>query len=248
MYNYDWFALLKGKNQYNITKKFNRKSKNKNTKTKYLSELVLLRQFFSALRCLEIHICTLVELFYASPSLYITLITQCQHFKCFVTYPQTQAATLTSWLKMQVSVSSGKRAVATNNRSSTSSSQVEVAETPSYNFCSKSTFCFFVPPPWETKGKDKEVIRAFWGVKERYQDEMQGSRGSAFPVSTAQLRGWGTSWGPRSTHQAHSPTWDETSSKTWFNPSSKDVTADLSWACPSPLYSGMPDRSRLGLL
>lgn len=43
-------------------------------------------------------------------------------------------------------------------------------------------------------------------------------------------------------------TWDDTSSKAWFNPSSKDVTADLSWAGPSPLYSGTPARSRFGLL
>lgn len=49
-------------------------------------------------------------------------------------------------------------------------------------------------------------------------------------------------------HTSNQPTWEETSSKAWFNPSNKDVTADLSWGCPSPLYSGTPDRSRFGLL
>lgn len=74
---------------------------------------------------------------------------------CSVIHSQTQADKLTSWLKRQVAVSSGRSAVATNKRCSTSSSQVEVAETPSYNFCSKWVFWLLVPPPWGEKIKIK---------------------------------------------------------------------------------------------
>lgn len=169
---------------------------------------------------------------------------------------QTWAAKLTSWLKRHVSVSSGKSAVATNKRSSTSSNHVEVAETPSYSFCSKWMLCLFVPPPWEQKGRNKELISAFGGIREKYQDKMLGSyrlclsrlitrMGSQFSPG-----GWSKPHGAQDPqgNQARGPTWEETSSKAWFNPSSSDVTAALSWACPSPLYSGTPDRSRFGRL
>lgn len=45
-----------------------------------------------------------------------------------------------------------------------------------------------------------------------------------------------------------SRTCDDTSSKAWFSPSSKDVTEDLSWVWASPLNSGTPARSLFGLL
>lgn len=107
----------RAKNKYN-TKKLNCKSKNKNTKTRYLSEsLFLLRQFFSALRCLEMHICTLVELVSASPSLYIALITQCQHSECSVPCPHRRKlpSSPLGW-RCRFPAPSARRAVATKSQ------------------------------------------------------------------------------------------------------------------------------------
>ena len=131
---------------------------------------------------------------------------------CNVIPSQTRAAKPTSWLKRQVSASAGKSAVAAYKRSSTSSSQVEVAETPSYNFCSKSVFCLFVPPPWGKKRKEQRINYSVLRNQRKIPGWDAGVQwlcpsGLITSAGSQQLtpRGGATRWDPRSTSRPSAP-------------------------------------------